>query len=65
MELSRDELELPVEVVRFSLLHDRNDVSLSWHLTNTEKKDIIQTFQTESNQQALQTLLHILKDESR
>ncbi len=65
MELSRDELELPVEVIRFSLLHDRNDVSLSWHLTNNEKEDIIQTFESKTNQDALKALLDILKDESR
>lgn len=65
MELSRDELELPVDVVRFSLLHDRNDVSLSWHLTNNEKEDIIQTFESENNQEALNTLLKLVKDESR
>jgi hypothetical protein len=65
MELSRDELELPVEVVRFSLLHDRKDVSLSWHLTNYEKQEIVETFDSESNQKAMKALLRILKDESR
>ncbi len=65
MELSRDELELPVDVIRFSLLHDRNDVSLSWHLTNNEKEDIINTFKSTNNQEALKAVLAILKDESR
>lgn len=60
MELSRDELNLPVEVVRFSLLQHKDDVSLSWHLTNREKEDIVDTFQSEYNQQALDSLLSIL-----
>ena len=61
MELSKDELELPMEVVRFSLINEDEDVSLSWHLTNQEKESILQTFENPSNQSALNTLLSLLK----
>ena len=62
MELSRDELELPMDVFRFSLINEDEDVSLSWHLTNQEKASIIRTFENSTNQQSLEALLETLKE---
>lgn len=62
MELSREELKLPMEVFRFSLINENEDVSLSWHLTNQEKANILKTFENSSNQQSLQALLKTLKE---
>lgn len=57
MQISRDENQLPIDVVRFSLFNKEDKVSLSWHLTNDEKKSIEATFQNEVNQQALEDFL--------
>lgn len=62
MELSREELKLPMDVVRFSLINDDKDVSLSWHLTNVEKQSILSTFQNKANQESLEALLETLKE---
>lgn len=61
MELSRDQLNLPVEVFRFSLLNDKDDVSLSWHLTNDEKHNIARAFHNDINQASLKELIHSMK----
>ncbi len=61
MELSHQELGLPIDMVRFSLLKDKEDVSLSWHLTNSEKEEIIKTFNNQSNQEALQRLKELMQ----
>ncbi len=53
MQLSRDDLELPIRMVRFSLFNEEDAVSLSWHLTKKEKERIIETFESELNQEAL------------
>lgn len=62
MELSREELDMPMDIVRFSLINDDKDVSLSWHLTNVEKRNILSTFQNQNNQDALRSLLNILNE---
>jgi len=65
MELSRNELEIPIDLVRFSLINDaeeEEDVSLSWHLTNQEKSNIISTFGDSVNQHALKGLLQALNE---
>jgi len=56
MQLSREDLKLPIELVRFSLFEKRDDISLSWHLTESEKKYILNTFETDFNQNALDSL---------
>ncbi|AEV31244.1 Patatin-like phospholipase [Owenweeksia hongkongensis DSM 17368] len=62
MELSREELKMPMDIVRFSLINEDKDVSLSWHLTNVEKQSILSTFQNKTNQEALKVLLDALKE---
>lgn len=62
MQLSRDDLHLPIEVVRFSLFNKEDDVSLSWHLTDQEKKRIVNTFESEVNQKALKQILQDIKN---
>lgn len=59
MQLSRDETDLPLEVVRFSLFNEEDKVSLSWHLTNDEKKSIEATFENKVNQEALEDFLNV------
>lgn len=57
MQYSREELKLPVQMVRFLLFDSEDDkVSLSWHLTNVEKERIQHTFANKVNQEALSLL---------
>ena len=57
MQYSREELKLPIEIVRFLLFDsDKDRVSLSWHLTNMEKERIQSTFENDLNQDALKKL---------
>jgi hypothetical protein len=57
MQYSREELKLPIEIVRFLLFDsDKDRVSLSWHLTNMEKERIQSTFENDLNQDALEKL---------
>src|SRR5690606_36363991 len=62
MELSLEELKMPMDIVRFSLITEDEDVSLSWHLTNVEKESILSTFENKTNQEALTVLLEALKE---
>lgn len=62
MELSREELDLPVKIYRFSLFNEKDEVSLSWHLTETEKRSVINTFYNDINQAALSALIKDLKE---
>ncbi len=62
MELSREELNMPIDIVRFSLINDDKDVSLSWHLTNVEKESILSTFTNKPNQEAINFLLKALEE---
>lgn len=64
MQLSREELDLPLDVVRFSLFEEEEkDVSLSWHLTRKEKKSITSTFDNALNQEALNQSQRMLNGE--
>ena len=62
MKLGANEFDFPIDLISFNLREDKNDViSLSWHLTSQEKKKIKESFQSRSNQHALQQLKRILK----
>ncbi len=61
MQLSKEYLNLPVEIVRFSLFQKKDEVSLSWHLTEKEKANIEATFYNEMNQQSLRELQDLLQ----
>ncbi len=50
---SSEVLDFSMEVSRFSLFEKEDKVSLSWHLTEEEKRTILQTFQNKSNQKEL------------
>lgn len=63
MELSPEFLEIDLDMYRFSLLAENEDVSLSWHLTEREKHEILKSIEKEHNAWALQRLLHDFKDE--
>lgn len=58
MELSPDFLNLKVQLYRFSLLAENEDVSLSWHLTKREKLEIIHSIEKQHNAEALHRLLN-------
>ncbi len=61
MQWSSEILDFPVDVVRFSLFEKKDEVSLSWHLTEKEKRNILETFENDRNQQALHELNQLLK----
>ncbi len=61
MDLADESFDFPVEVVRFSLLKEKGDVSLSWHLTNQEKANVKKAFYDPYNQAALARLREIME----
>lgn len=60
-ELSNEILDFPVEVLRFSLAVKKDNVSLSWHLTENEKRNINSAFDHLNNQTELEKLEYLLK----
>lgn len=49
--------DLPIEVIDFSLRHDDDDeISLSWHLTAVEKRQVLNTVHSPDNQRAFARL---------
>ena len=62
MQYSREEMDLPIEIVRFLLFDTHEDnVSLSWHLTNREKERIRSSFENDLNQSALSQVHDLIK----
>lgn len=61
MQWSDEIMPFPVDVVRFSLFEKKDEVSLSWHLTESEKRSIISTFKNTRNQTALKEVKELLK----
>lgn len=59
-ELSNEILDFPVEILRFSLSVKKDNVSLSWHLTETEKRNINAAFNHLNNQTELEKLEYLL-----
>jgi len=54
-------LDHPFEMVQFSLKHKkRKQISLSWHLTSLEKKQICDTFFADHNQESMDRIKEIL-----
>lgn len=52
----------PIQIVDFELRNELKDrISLSWHLTNKEKKKVIQSLELPENQHSLQVLESLLK----
>lgn len=62
MQLSDRCLDVPVDIVRFSLFSKKDEVSLSWHLTEKEKKEILSAFDNEANQTTLKKLESLLSE---
>lgn len=54
-------LDFPVEILRFSLADKTDDLSLSWHLTESEKLEILSAFESARNQAELKSLLSIIE----
>tara|TARA_R110002096_G_scaffold132768_3_gene283270 strand:+ start:33334 stop:35436 length:2103 start_codon:yes stop_codon:yes gene_type:complete len=59
-EWSNEILDFPVEVLRFSLAVKKDNVSLSWHLTENEKRNINFAFDHLNNQTELEKLEYLL-----
>lgn len=52
----------PVEVIDLQLRNDKDDhISLSWHLTNKEKKKVLSSIYTPENQYAIKRLKELLE----
>lgn len=60
-EWSNEILDFPVEVLRFSLSVKKDNVSLSWHLTENEKRNINSAFDFLHNTTELEKLEYLLK----
>lgn len=59
--LGAQSLDFPIDLISFNLREKEEDrISLSWHLTNQEKKRIIDAFKSKMNQHALAQLKRIL-----
>ena len=63
LEMTGEWLEQPIDIVTFQLIHEKKDVSLSWHLTQKEKERIMGVFHNAENQAALERLKHLLNVE--
>lgn len=55
--------KVPVHIVTFSYKPQKEDekASMSWHLTQREKKDIVLAYQREENQKSLKTMKKLLR----
>ena len=53
MQLSKEYLDVNIDVVRFSLFEEKDNVSLSWHLTEREKRSIKSSMSKDMNEKAL------------
>jgi len=52
----------PIDIIDFELRNELNDrISLSWHLTNKEKKKVSASLYLEENQAAIKRLMELLK----
>lgn len=61
MQWSHEILDFPLHIERFSLPLGREDVSLSWHLTEEEKRTIDRSISDSTNQRGLKKLKRLLK----
>lgn len=56
-----EKISVPIYEISFILRNaPKDNISLSWHLTQREKNKIKTTFQSEKNQKELQKLIHLL-----
>ena len=55
------ELTIPIDIVSIELDHGKERISLSWHLTNKEKKKIMQSIRTKHNESELNRVKNLLK----
>lgn len=62
-EWSNEILDFPVDVVRFSLSEKKDNASLSWHLTEKEKRNILKSFDNLNNQTELEKLDYLLSSD--
>lgn len=62
MELSEYFFDFPLSLHRVSLLEEEEKVSLSWHLTQAEKKQIKASLERPANHQALSAIVQSCKE---
>jgi len=61
MIIGVNEYKFPVDLVSFNLRENKKDkISLSWHLSQQEKKKITEAFQSKRNQQSLNELKRLI-----
>lgn len=52
----------PIEIIDLQLRNEHNDrISLSWHLTNKEKKKVLESITLPENQEAVKRIVELLK----
>ena len=61
MDWSGDLLGFPLKLSRFSLMREKENLSLSWHLTEQEKEEIHKALSRPDNLEAMQNLKEELK----
>jgi hypothetical protein len=61
LDWSKELLDFDVDVYRFSLIRKEANLSLSWHLTEAEKKEIVEAMQRSDNKLTLKQLQYKLK----
>ena len=59
--LAEEWCDVPMDVIELNLFEEEEAVSLSWHLSQSEKKQVREALRSEENQQKIKGLLHLLK----
>ncbi|MCO6500727.1 MAG: patatin-like phospholipase family protein [Vicingus serpentipes] len=55
-------IDEPIDIIDFELDNNRDEISLSWHLTTKEKEKILNSIYSDKNQLAIQRLLELLNN---
>lgn len=53
-------IDQPIDIIDFELNNNKDEISLSWHLTTREKEKILNSIYSNKNQQAIQRLSELL-----
>lgn len=53
-------IDFPLDIINFELDNNKNDVSLSWHLTSKEKQVVLNSIYSPNNKQATKKLKQLL-----
>jgi len=62
IQMADDWSKSKIEIIDLQLRNERTDkISLSWHLTNKEKKKVLRSINLPENQQAIEKIVELLK----